>query len=323
MQRWPPRLGNFALVSPADSPTTCFVNETISCDASLRGTAQPERPRLTGYSTHVNALIPGPDVWRVAAYFAKSYAPAVMLLAERRGSPGLLVRPRPSRLEIGTEYLESRDDLMSVCVMVLAATIASWRACESSDTEDTLVPLATDRVEKTWQRPGLFVPRNAFGEDLYALGRVATLLTTAGTTEFAGARLAATWRHLRPIAATFATRAEPIIVDDLVDGRTPLPIERGDPIDPPVDDPPGMKRRPRRTCQHNYFDPCVEEQFDLSPRWSRGTRPSCVQNIRLETSSWPSLGHRQVDFLTRGLPASSIVRSLTVPLPFLLTESWH
>jgi hypothetical protein len=199
--------------------------------------AHTDATELRGYSTHLNAFADRVDRWALARHFAATYAPAVMLLAERRGSPGLLVRPRPQRLEIGTEYLERRSDLVAASLVVLAAVIAAWRECRADGPigPAALLPaLDSRRFVATWQRPGIFVARDAFGDDLYELGRTARLRLADGREQVAGRRLGATWGHLRSIAQEFALPAELTLVDDLVDGRTPLPIERAEPQDPPV-----------------------------------------------------------------------------------------
>ena len=173
----------------------------------------PAGAELRGYSTHLNAFATDVDGWALARRFATTYAPAIMLVAERRGSPGLLVRPRHERLEIGTEFLETRADLVVAGLLVLAGVIAAWYACRADDgTADDAsfgvaaggpgpAPLDGRRLRHTWQRPGLFVARDAFGDDLYARGRAARLRLADGTWESAGDRLVATWAHLRPIAA--------------------------------------------------------------------------------------------------------------------------
>ena len=83
--------------SPARSRTMRSASER----PSARRVAAVTHGRLLGYSTHLNAFADGVDGWDLAEWFAARYAPAVMLLTERAGSPGLLVRPRPQRLEIG------------------------------------------------------------------------------------------------------------------------------------------------------------------------------------------------------------------------------
>src|SRR5206468_3185246 len=54
----------------------------------------PARLRLDGYSTHLNIEIDDKDVVAAGKLFVRRFAPAMMLLLDRRTSPGLLVRPR-------------------------------------------------------------------------------------------------------------------------------------------------------------------------------------------------------------------------------------
>ncbi|MHB8459150.1 MAG: hypothetical protein ACYDB6_03685, partial [Candidatus Limnocylindrales bacterium] len=155
----------------------------------LVGAADGSHLELHGYSTHINAFCRAVDPWAVVRRFAVLHAPAVMLLADRRDSPGLLVRPRPDRLEIGTEYLESRDDLAAVALVVLAATIECWEALAGRRAPDgdrgagSLRALDARAFQSTWQRPGMFIDRAAFGDDLYRAGRDARLRLADGGME--------------------------------------------------------------------------------------------------------------------------------------------
>lgn len=215
----------------------------------------PTDAELRGYSTHLNAFAIDVDGWAIARRFATTYAPAIMLVAERRGSPGLLVRPRHQRLEIGTEFLETRADLVVAGLLVLSGTIAAWHACRLADGSPgdarlaapagPPAPAALDgrRLRHTWQRPGLFVARDAFGDDLYTHGRAARLRRADGSWEPAGDRLEAIWAHLRPIAERFGTAAELTLVDAVVAGDLPTPLEREAPQDPRI---PRARRAPAR-----------------------------------------------------------------------------
>ena len=142
----------------------------------------PGRVELRGYSTHLNAFADDVDGWDLVWRVAVTYAPALMLLAERRGSPGLLVRPRPRRLEIGTEYLETREDLVAASVVTLAVAIAAWRECRGEPVDALAAPAAPaapsapaaldgTRLLSPWQRPGWFVPLFHCGARLGGNGR--------------------------------------------------------------------------------------------------------------------------------------------------------
>ncbi|MFI5259103.1 MAG: hypothetical protein ACHQ01_05780, partial [Candidatus Limnocylindrales bacterium] len=194
---------------------------------------QGERVELRGYSTHLNAACPGDVGWRVVRRYARTFAPALMLLADRTDSPGLLVRPRPDRLEVGTDFLETRDDLVAATLFFLASTIRTWED-ELTDRPPVLALLDDGQAVETWQRPGLFIDRAAFGEDLYRLGRSARLDLADGGSEPAGERLERAWGSVRSIAAGFASPQELAIVDALVSGHRRLLTERGAPIEPTV-----------------------------------------------------------------------------------------
>ena len=193
----------------------------------------PGRVELRGYSTHLNAACPGEMGWRVVHRYVRTFAPALMLLADRTESPGLLVRPRPDRLEAGTDFLQTRGDLVAATLFFLASTIRTWED-ELADQLAVLAPLDDGLIVETWQRPGLFVDRAAFGDDLYRLGRSARLALADGGWERAGDRLDQAWGAVRSIAASFAAPDELAIVDELVEGRRPLLIERGAPTEPTV-----------------------------------------------------------------------------------------
>ncbi|HEX2576425.1 MAG TPA: hypothetical protein VHK88_08765, partial [Aquihabitans sp.] len=55
---------------------------------------------LEGFSTHVSVSMPRHGDDRLARRYASTFAPALMLLLDGPASPGLLVRPRPGRLEL-------------------------------------------------------------------------------------------------------------------------------------------------------------------------------------------------------------------------------
>ncbi|MGY1618513.1 hypothetical protein ACI797_17390 [Geodermatophilus sp. SYSU D00691] len=180
--------------------------------------ALPAGTALTGYSTHVSVAVPDAMVRSTARLVVERFAPALMLLLDRASSPGLLVRPRPGRLEICGEHLEGRGLRHVVAVVVAVAGL-----CASTPVRD-LPPRLRVRTEASRQRYGTYVDRTAFGSDLYAAGRGAPLRTRRGPTT-AGAHLAAVVELLAPRLAAL------LAADDLADlravaaGRLPLPLE--------------------------------------------------------------------------------------------------
>ena len=68
--------------------------------------ALPRDHELVGFSTHLNVSVGRRRDVAFARRYARTFAPALMLTLDRADSPGLLVRPRPGRLELGGEYAE-------------------------------------------------------------------------------------------------------------------------------------------------------------------------------------------------------------------------
>ncbi len=177
---------------------------------------------LEGYSTHLNVSAPerGPD--RLADRFARIFAPGLMLLLDRIDSPGLLVRPRPGRLELGGEY--AAGAALRVALTYAAGGVL---ACRTMSRRDSRSLTAHVRLERAVERYGWYVDRTAFGEDLYAGGREAVLRLAggrgAGQTRSAGEQLTLTWRLGRASLAGLLDPAELDEVDAVVAASTPLP----------------------------------------------------------------------------------------------------
>ncbi|HVL89887.1 MAG TPA: hypothetical protein VM841_06595 [Actinomycetota bacterium] len=176
------------------------------------------RIELRGYSTHLNAFLPEGRAPDVAVRFARTVAPAMMLLLDLASSPGALVRPRGRRLELGGEYVAGRDDLRAALTYFIAATMAVERGLT--------LPLLDGELAEDPSRGGWFVARTAFGEDLYVEGRMASLRLAGGGRILAGTLLGETWEIARPLIEQHATEEELAMVDDTVAGARALPLER-------------------------------------------------------------------------------------------------
>jgi hypothetical protein len=177
--------------------------------------------RLEGYSTHVNVSAPRRGDRALALRFAHVFAPSLMLLLDRTDSPGLLVRPRPGRLELGGEFADDAD-LAVALTFAVGGVLASLRMRRREE-EALAVEL---RLERAVERFGWFVSRHAPGHDLYARGRD-TLLTPAagGPRRAAGEHLALTWAAARLALVGVVDAAELAAVDAVVgdDRRLPRP----------------------------------------------------------------------------------------------------
>ena len=195
---------------------------------------------LEGYSTHLSVQVHDRHVVRTARRFVASCAPSMMLLMDRSDSPGLLVRPRRGRLELCGEHVTG-DSLRAASVFAAAATLELSRHRPRR-------PLRLGTVaEPARERFGWYVDRAAFGADLYAGGR-ATRLGDRTAQE----HLERSWEWCRDAAAEFAAPAEVALVDQVVDGRRPLPLECPEPTGVAIDatdlpgDPFGSVLHPRR-----------------------------------------------------------------------------
>ncbi|MGI8676000.1 MAG: hypothetical protein ACR2JT_03600 [Nocardioidaceae bacterium] len=171
---------------------------------------------MQGASTHLNVEVHDGCAVRTARRFSSTHAGAMMLLLDRRDSPGLLVRPRSGRLELGGEYATGRQ-LQAATVFAAAAGLHCEKARFAR-------PLARPRLEAAVERYGWYVDRRAFGADLYSSGRRTKIGANTGQD-----LLDWSWTRVRPIAETIATTLELDVVDAAIEGRHPLPCEEPDP----------------------------------------------------------------------------------------------
>lgn len=178
--------------------------------------------RLVGYSTHVNISVPDRRSLAIARRFATRFAPAMMLLLDRPDSPGLLVRPRPGRLELGGEFQEG--ERLRAALLLAAGAVA---ACVSPSPVRRLPPAVAVSLAPAVQRFGWYVDRRAFGADLYTLGRDCPLrpIRDGGATRTAQWQLERCWSVARRAVRPWATAADLTLVDDLVSGRRPLAFD--------------------------------------------------------------------------------------------------
>jgi hypothetical protein len=172
---------------------------------------------LEGYSTHISVEVPDRIVRRVARTFAARVAPAMMLMLDDATSPGLLVRPRRNRLEICGEFREG-----AALRAAITFAVAGVRACQFD--RRTLPPAVKFRREPARERYGIYVDRSAFGVDLYAGGRDTRLRRRRGTIN-AQDVLAETWSSLRGQITGWVGDEALNLVDAVVAGSQPLPVE--------------------------------------------------------------------------------------------------
>jgi len=112
----------------------------------------PEGYGIEGFSTHLNVAVRG-DVVEVARRFALRFALPMSLLVDHADSPGLLVRPRRGRLELGGDFIEGAQ-LRVALHFALAASIA----CEQADLPAVEPPRLVRAKDR---RGGFFAHRDA------------------------------------------------------------------------------------------------------------------------------------------------------------------
>ena len=182
---------------------------------------------LRGYSTHISVEVDDRLVTDVARLIADRMAVALMLALDRPTSPGLLVRPRYQRLEIGGEFAAGTQ-LRAAVSLAVAVTLLAERAVRDRSVRHRLPPRLSARAIPARERFGWYVDRHAYGPDLYAEGRRAVLHRRRSSI-VAGDLLEATWSEARPYGQTVLTTEEIELVDRFVDGSNPMPLD--DPID--------------------------------------------------------------------------------------------
>ena len=170
------RRGGWGGVITADGPHAELATPPLrlgpGCTAQLLGlvaagerhlAAQLPGHRLIGYSTHINVEVTDRRVAHVARLVARRLALPIMLSLDRSDSPGLLIRPRPGRLEIGGEFAAG-DQLRAALVMTIGMVMLAERSIRFR----WRLPTAAEiNPERAVERYGWYVDRRAYGPDLY------------------------------------------------------------------------------------------------------------------------------------------------------------
>ena len=122
--------------------------------------------RFEGVSTHISVGVPDEHAVAVGGMFARTFAPALMLLAERADSEGLLIRPRTGRVEYGLDFVTA-SHLEAAVALAVGGTLACLGVAAGVLSRNSLPnPVSVDIVAAV-DRWGWYVDRTAFGPDLY------------------------------------------------------------------------------------------------------------------------------------------------------------
>lgn len=204
---------------------------SVAEERRLRRALRPPH-RLDGYSTHLSVALPDRLTDATARLYVSRFAPALMLLMDGPSAPGLLVRPRPGRIELGASHVPA-GRLPALLAFALGSVLACAEVVSAKrGAERRLPPSLELAVEPARDRYGWYVDRRAPGCDLYALGRAASLRLATGGRLSAQRHLEAAWASARHLLGPLATAADLAQLDALVAGRLPLAVEGAAPSGP-------------------------------------------------------------------------------------------
>ena len=216
------------IVLPPMNVQPHFTVEIDSASAYERRTLQSVLPRrwsVEGYSTHISVSIPGGSGDRLARQYARTFAPALMLLMDRTTSPGMLVRPRPGRLELCGEFVDG-GSLRAATAFAVGSVLACLASRDSADARAQLPPQLLGAITPAFQRYGWYVRRDAFGNDLYQHGRTTVLAREEGGHVTAQEQLEQAWATARHQLEAAGVAGDDLdAADAIVEGRIPLPSE--------------------------------------------------------------------------------------------------
>ena len=216
------------------------------------------RFRLDGCSTHISVAVDDSHTRAVAALYARTFAPAMMLMLDGPHSPGLLVRPRPGRVELGGEFVAGPRLMAAVNFAV-----GSVLACVSAIADPGSIPLPpmlAIEPEPARERYGWYVDRRAFGSDLYVTGRDTPLSLQTGSTTTAQRHLVQSWAAARAALHPLLNPEDAALVDAMVNGDLPLAVEA------PPDPSPRATETPRPDpTAAAVLGPLRRPQFEMAP----------------------------------------------------------
>ena len=168
-----------------------------------------------------------------------------MLLVDRATSPGLIIRPRPGRVELCGEFVDG-PWLRAAAVFSVGSVLACRDAVRGTRSLSSLPPQLQVAVRPASARAGWFVDRAAFGTDLLAHGRQARLRRCDSRRIRAQEHLEWAWSVARDALVSRAGAEDIAAVDDIVSGELPLPshaspglIDTGEPGELPAASPLG------------------------------------------------------------------------------------
>lgn len=275
----------------------------------------PAGATLAGYSTHLSVAVPAGAVECAAELYVRHFLPAMTMLLDGPASPGLLVRPRAGRLELGGEYADGQTLAAALTFALGSARVVARAAVRRLPGRGRLPPALDSEAAPAVERYGWFVGDRELGVDLHRLGRATLLRRKDGRSMTADGHLAAAWASARR-ELTDLDDAALELVDDIVAGRRPLAIEHPadaasavGPAQPPATvlagatDPFGSAIRPRARPGFRVepaivswdfvvlrLDDGVRQAYACFPRDVLGAALAALDDGRLDTLMLAYLG---------------------------------
>ena len=179
---------------------------------------------IEGVSTHISISVDNELAPRAAGMFARTFAPALMLLMDSSDSPGLLVRPRHGRLEFGGEFVAG-PNLRAALALAVGGALACEEAARSFASKALLSPPLRVDVVRSVDRYGWYVARDAFGVDLYSAGRKGRLRRELVGSMTVQQMLDNAWKSAGKMLTGLVDETDLRPADDAVSGALLLPTE--------------------------------------------------------------------------------------------------
>ena len=183
----------------------------------------PSGVTYAGESTHISVSMLNATNDKVLRLFARSFAPSLILICERRNSYGIWLRPRPRRGEFCTEHVNG-DLLRAAALFATGGVLACARALRAGKA-DNLPPLVRTSLAPARERFGWFVHRAAFNCDLHDEGRAAQLHSARYGTITAQRHLELAWESIVDAIGDTITEVDRQLVRRLIAGDS-LGVER-------------------------------------------------------------------------------------------------
>jgi hypothetical protein len=184
----------------------------------------PESYALSGYSTHFSVSVDDARNPPIGGLYTRTFALGLMLLVDRATSPGLIVRPRPRRLELCGEFVDGAH-LHAAAAYAVGSALACHRAITGERALAWLPPQLQVRTRPAVTRAGWFVDRAAFGSDVLADGRSTRVRRCDGRRIRAQDHLEIAWHIARAELVNRVDGDDLVIADAVVDGTLALPSE--------------------------------------------------------------------------------------------------